>query len=74
MFSQACVKNFVHRGCVCIPACTGADIPSGQTHTQPRADTPLGRHPWADTPHRWPLFTKVTIFTPVFRLLLVMLS
>ena len=40
MFSQACVKNSVHRGC--IPACTGADTHLGRYH--------LGRPPWADTP------------------------
>ena len=48
MFSQACVKNSVHRGDVC------------QTHTPPRADTPwidaprqkpLGRHPLGRHPH-----------------------
>ena len=27
MFSQACVKNSVHREGVCIPACIGADTP-----------------------------------------------
>ena len=27
MFSQTCVKNSVHRGWVCIPACTRADNP-----------------------------------------------
>ena len=35
MFSQACVKNSVHSGGVCLG---------------PQADTPLNRHPQTDTP------------------------
>ena len=40
MFSQACVKNYVHRGC--IPAFLWADIPQGRHPSW--ADTPPGRH------------------------------
>ena len=53
MFSEACVKNSVHGGWVCIPACTGADTPHCPVHagihtpwqTPPRQTTSLGRHP-----------------------------
>ena len=38
MFSQACVKNSVHRG-GCIPACTGADIPPPGRQTSPGKQT-----------------------------------
>ena len=38
----------------CIPACTGADTPPGQTplwaDRHPQADTPGQKPPWADTP------------------------
>ena len=75
MFSQAFVKNSVHRGGV-------SDTPPGQTRqAPPRADTPqadtptlgrhpLGRHPLrADTPsgidtlrtRRWPVQQTVRI-------------
>ena len=40
-FSQACVKNSVHRRGVCLSACWDT---SSQADT-PRADTPLGRQP-----------------------------
>ena len=44
MFSQACVKNFVHGGCM--PQCM-----LGYTHSPPtRADTPRQTHQWVDTP------------------------
>ena len=54
MFSQACVKNSVHRR-VCIPACTWVDTPHAYTlpdQTPPlgRHPPPPGRHPQADNP------------------------
>ena len=58
MFSEACVKNSVHRGDVCPSACwdthsLGRQPPTGQTtpqadtprQTPPCTDTPLGKHP-----------------------------
>ena len=53
MFSQACVKNSVHRGG--LPQCMLGYTPLGR-HPRPWADTPwadtpMARHPpWADTP------------------------
>ena len=51
MFSQACVKNSVHRG-TCIPACTETDtpLPSACWDTPPKQTTPGESPPWADTP------------------------
>ena len=62
MFSQACVKNSVHKE-VCIPACTGADTPHGQVSQHALGQPPkqVSQHalgqtyprqtpPWADTP------------------------
>ena len=66
IFSQACVKNSVHRGQVYTPpgrhswqTPVWADTtPPGQTPhpwaDSPQADTPLGRHPWTDTPGQNP--------------------
>ena len=57
IFSQACVKNSVHRGDVCHSACwdtpspgrhpTWADTPQAET---PHGQTLLGRHPQAEMP------------------------
>ena len=56
MFSQACIKNSVHRGDM--SSGSGGCTPPRQTPT-PQEDTPPGRHPapgrhplQADTPHR----------------------
>ena len=57
---QACVKNSVHRGCVCIPACTAVDTllppPNACWDTHPTGQTPHGQTPahkqtppWEDT-------------------------
>ena len=64
MFSQTCVKNSVHRGCVCTgadtPWCPQGVYPSMHWGRHPRVDTlrqtppgrhlPLGRHPLGQTP------------------------
>ena len=52
MFSQACVKNSVYRGCT-----PHRQTPPMQTPIQtpqPPGQTPLGRHLPADTPDRHP--------------------
>ena len=47
MFSQRCVKNFVHGvGEACLPHCM-----LGYTHTHPRADNPPRQTPPTQTPH-----------------------
>ena len=73
IFSQAYVKNSVHRG-GCIPARTGTDNPPGRPPGQtppgrhppdrhPRADTHLGRHP---LPSRRPPRRTVRILNNAF--------
>ena len=73
IFSQACVKNSVHREGVCIPACTGTDTPQADTppgrhplgQTPPWADTPWSDTPSADTPlNRHPLWADTSRQTP----------
>ena len=49
MFSQACVKNSVHRG-VCIPACTRAETPSLGRHPPPEQTPPCPVHAGIHTP------------------------
>ena len=52
IFSEACVKNSVHRGGVCPIACF--DMPPEQTSPPadpPRADTPLGADPPGTRPY-----------------------
>ena len=45
MFSQACVKNSVHRGEGCIPAWTGADTHPPLSPPPPTATAAGGMHP-----------------------------
>ena len=56
MFSQECVKNNDHVGCVCV----SQHALGGGWQTSPLADTPIQATPWADTPCQtpthWPAF------------------
>ena len=55
IFSQACVKNSVHRGGgVCLSACWDTHSPrqTPPLADTPWADTPRQTHPWADKPFR----------------------
>ena len=54
IFSQACVKNSVHRGGGCLPQCMLGYIPPTGPGTPPRPGTPLSRHPpRPGTPPPW---------------------
>ena len=50
MFSQACVKNSVHRGGGCTPPRQTPPLDRHPGQTTPWADTPLVDTPWANTP------------------------
>ena len=67
MFSQACVKNSVHKGGGCTPLLwqahplwqtppSGRQTPTGQTPPGQTSPAPLGRYPWprAGTPRDTP--------------------
>ena len=54
IFSEACVKNFVHRRGVCLGACWDTPPPPHPGQTPPWADTPQADTPRADTPRQTP--------------------